>query len=210
MKKILVIFISLISMMIMVPTNSYAQSKALDKELNKEYKKKLKEYKKEGWKLFGSSRTLEVVLLSHYEKLNSLGAAAYEVSGTGSVTDSKHKNLLHQQAQMNAYTKYAGEFRQIVGRAIVDMGLADEEKSEFEHFYAAYESKIEREIKGELRESYAIIKEVSDNQIDMQVFYVVDVNSRIRAFEQAAKESAVAQKYASQVSDFIKEGFKNQ
>ena len=209
MKKYFIILISMISMMIMVPAVSSAQNKALNKELNKEYKKKLKELKKEGWKLYGSTRTLEVVLLTHYQKLNDLGDDAYEISGVGSVTDSKHKNLLHQQAEMNAYTKYAGENRELVGRAVTDMGLTDEEKSEFEHFYAAYESKMEREIKGELRESFALIKEVNKNQIDMQIFYIVDTNARIRAFENAAKESAVAQKYASQVSEFIKEGFKN-
>lgn len=212
MKKYFIILISMISMMIMLPSVTSAQNKALNKELNKEYKKKLKELKKEGWKLYGSTRTLEVSLLTHYQKLNDLGEDAYEISGFGSVTDPKHKNLLHQQAEMNASTKYASECKEIIGRAISDMALANSDPNntaEFEHFMAAYESKMQREIKGELHESFALIKEVNKNQIDMQIFYVVDTNARIRAFENAAKESAAAQKYASQVSEFIKEGFKN-
>lgn len=209
MRKIFIVLISLISIMIMNPTASNAQSSALNKALKKEYKTKLKEYKKEGWKLFGSSRTLEVTLLSHYEKLNNLGDNGYEVFGTASITDSKHKNMLHQNAELNAYTKYVGQRRVIVGRAISDIGLADEEKAEFEHFYAAYESKFQGEVKGELRESYALIKEVSNNQIEMQVFYIVDIDASTKAFEKAMNESEIARKYAEKVSEFIKEGLKS-
>lgn len=46
----------------------------------------------------------------------------------------------------------------------------------------------------------------------MQVFYVINeseaTKARIRAWENAARESEVAQKYATEVSEFIKEGFK--
>lgn len=45
----------------------------------------------------------------------------------------------------------------------------------------------------------------------MQVFYIVSESAankaRIRALENAAKESAAAQKYVNQVPDFVKEGF---
>jgi hypothetical protein len=46
----------------------------------------------------------------------------------------------------------------------------------------------------------------------MQTFFIVSesaaTRARIRAYENAAKESAAAQKYAQKVSDFVKEGFK--
>ena len=45
------------------------QNKMLERATNKMYKEKVKEYKREGWKLTGSSKTLEVALLEHYEKL---------------------------------------------------------------------------------------------------------------------------------------------
>ena len=209
MKKIIIM---LISMLLMVPAASNAQNKALKKALKKEYKMKKKEFGKEGWKLFGSTRTLDVALLSHYEKLNSLGENGSEVVGIASVTDSKHKNLLKQAAISNACNTYARNCgSHVKGRTVNDMGLTDSEKSEFEHFYAAYESLVEKEIKGELRESFSVIKEVSSKQVDMQVFYIVDedaaTKARIRAFENAKKESEIAQKYANKVSDFIKEGF---
>lgn len=209
MKKKFIVLISMISLMVMMPNLCSAQNSALRKALKKEFKSKMKEYNKEGWKLYGSSRSLDVVLLSHYEKLNNLGENGYEVFGTATITDSKHKNMLHQNAELNAYTKYVSQRREIVGRAISDMGLADSEKAEFEHFYAAYESKFQGEVKGELRESYALIKEVSNNQIEMQVFYIVDIDASTKAFEKAMKESEFAQKYAEKVSEFIKNGFKN-
>ena len=47
-----------------------AQNKQLKKQYSKMYKVKIKEYKKEGWKLDSSSKTLEVALLEHYKKLS--------------------------------------------------------------------------------------------------------------------------------------------
>ena len=212
MKKIIIM---LISMMIMIPTASNAQNKALNKALKKEYKHKIKDLKKEGWKLFGSTRTLDVALLLHYEKLSELGENGVEKVGYASVSDPKHKNLLKQYATANACNAYARDCGSLVrGRTANDMGVTDSEKSEFEHFYAAYESLVEKEIRGELKESFALIREVNSRQIDMQVFYIIDedaaTKARIRAFENAKKESEVAQKYADKVSEFIKEGFENE
>ena len=202
--KRLVIF--MISMLLMVPVAN-AQNKNLQKALQKEYKQKMKEFKKEGWKLFGSTRSLEVELLKHYEKRNE---GMGEVMGTASVTDAKHKNLLKSTAEINAFTTYARDCgMQLKGRVVADMGLTDEEKSEFEHVYQAYQGLIEKEIKGELTPSFCVIRE-NKNFVEMQTFYLVDENAaskaKIRAFENAAKESTIAQKYAKQISDFIQEG----
>ncbi len=212
MKKIIIM---LISMMIMIPAASNAQNKALNKALKKEYKQKMKELNKEGWKLFGSTRTLDVALLLHYEKLNELGENGSDVMGYASVSNPKHKNLLKQNAIANACNTYAKNCgSHVKGRTASDEGLTDDEKSEFEHFYGAFQTLVEKEIRGELKESFALIKEVSKNQIDMQVFYIVDedaaTNARIRAFENAKKESEVAQKYADKISEFIREGFENE
>lgn len=208
MKKFIVL---MISMLLMVPAAMNAQSGTLTRAQQKEIKKKVKEFKKEGWKLFGSTRTLEGALQAHFEKLNALGENGSEIVGTASVTDSKHKNLLKQTAISNVCNEYAAKSgKHVRGRSVSDIGLTDDEKSEFEHFYAAYESQVDKEINGELKESFTVIKEVSNKQVDMQVYYLVDedaaTKARIRAFENAKKESEIAQKYASQLSNFIKEG----
>lgn len=204
----------LFAIMVMMPVVTNAKSE-LQKQRQKEYKMKMKEFKKEGWKLFGSTRSLEVALLTHYEKLDKLGEDGAEKMGYATVTDAKHKNLLKQTAISNACNAYARDCgSHVKGRTVNDMGLTDQEKSEFDHFYAAYESLVEKEIRGEMRESFAVIKEVSGKQIDMQVFYIIDeaaaTRARIRAFENAKRESEIAQKYAEQVSNFIKEGFEEE
>lgn len=203
MKKNLIILISIISVMIIAPTILNAQGE-LSKVALKEIKKKNKEYKKEGWKLFGSTRTIEGVLTDHYRKLSNGGR---EISGYASVSDSKHKNVLHQAAMANACATYAGESRKVIGQTVSEMALTTEEEAEFEKFAATYQTKVEKDIKGEMRESFAIIKEVSSSQLDMQVFYIVKGNAAIKAFEEIMKNSKVAQKYAPQILEDLRASF---
>jgi len=209
MKK-LVLF--MLSIFLMVPSvEVVAQSKALEKARKKEYKTKIKEYKKENWKLFGSSHSIEVALLQHYDKLNALGEDGHEVLGIASKF--KSKNVGKQMAINNACLTYAQEAGSYVkGRVVSDLSgdgvLADKE---FDNFYAAYERLVEKEIKGEMQESYCIIRDLGDGTFEMQIYYIVSElaasKARIRALENAAKESAAAQVYAKQVADFVREGF---
>ena len=71
---------------------------------------------------------------------------------------------------------------------------------------------MQKELNGELQESFSVIRSNKDGSYEMQTFFVVSENAatraRIRAYENAAKESAAAQKYAKKVSDFVREGFK--
>lgn len=208
MKKVLM---TLLALALMCPVYVDAQTKALNKALKKEYKAKMKEYKKEGWKIFGSSRSLDVALLTHYDKLNQGGDNVYEVAGIASAF--KSKNIGKQTAINNACNTYAAQAgSHIKGRVISDMGAnADDEASEFDHFYAAYERLVEKEIRGEMTESYSIIRDKGNGTYEMQVFFIVNedaaTKARIRAFENAAKESEAAQKYADKVSKFVREGF---
>lgn len=116
---------------------------------------------------------------------------------------------------MSACTAYAQQIGSYIkGRIVEDMGsiVSTEELEEFEHFYAAYENAVKAEIRGELRPSYTIYRQVTLHGKQVYEFeghYIVDEaaasRARIRAFKNAAKESAVAQKYADSVSRFINE-----
>lgn len=202
-------FLLVIGMLFACPVAN-AQNKVLEKALKKEYKQKMKEYKKENWKLFASSRSLDVALLKHYEKLNE-NENAREISGVA--TKFKSKNVGKQMAMNSACVTYAQQAgSHVKGRVVSDMaGDGIDVEKEFEHFYAAYERLVEKEIKGELQESYSVIRENGDGTYEMQTFFIVDEEAasaaRVRAFEQAMRESAAAQKHATMVSDFIKEGF---
>ncbi len=172
----------------------------------------MKEFKKGGWMLYGSSRSLDVTLLNHYSKLNKEGEDAYEIVGTCSKF--KSKNVGHQTCINNACNIYAQQAgRQLKGRIVSDIaGNGDDVSGEFDHFYAAYESLVQKELNGELQESFSVIRSNKDGSFEMQTFFVVSesatTRARIRAYENAAKESAAAQKYTKKVSDFVREGFK--
>lgn len=208
MRKLIMI---LMALCLLAPVSIDAQNKQLEKARNKEYKQKMKQYKKEKWQLFASSRSLEVALLSHYDKLNKLGEDGREVVGVASTF--KSKNVGHQMAINNAcitYSQQAGSH--LKGRVVSDMsGDGVEADDEFDHFYAAYERLVEKEIKGEMTESYSVIRSNGDGTYEMQTFFIVSESAaskaRIRALEDAAKESAAAQKYAQKVADFVREGF---
>lgn len=188
-----------------------AQNKTLEKARKKEYKTKIKEYKKENWKLFGSSRSIDVALLTHYDKLNNMGEDGHEVVGVASKF--KSKNIGRQMAINNACLTYAQEAGgHVKGRVVSDMaGDGVEADKEFDNFYAAYERMVEKEIKGEMKESYSIIRDNGDGTFEMQTYFIISEKAasqaRIRALESAAKESAAAQKYAQKASEFVREGF---
>ena len=209
MKKIIMF---LMAFCMMLPALNAQNDKALTKALKKEYKTKMKEFKKGGWTLYGSSRSLDVALLNHYAMLSKEGDEAYEIVGTCSKF--KSKNIGHQTCINNACNIYAQQAgRQLKGRIVSDIaGNSDDVSAEFDHFYAAYESLVQKELNGELQESFSIIRSNDDGSFEMQTFFVVSENAatraRIRAYENAAKESAAAQKYAKKVSDFVREGFK--
>lgn len=211
MKKFLMMALAAI---LMAAPVAMSQNKALQKALGKEKKEKMKEYKKEGWKLFGSSRSLEVALLSHYDKLAELGEDGREVVGIASRF--KSKNIGKQMAANNACISYAQQAgSSLKGRVVSDMsGDGTTGEKEFDNFYAAYERQLEKEIKGEMTPSYAIIHDNGDGTFELQEFYIVSESAaskaRIRAMEDAMKESEVAQKHAQKISEFVREGFENE
>lgn len=210
MKKI---FFLLLALCLVTPiTTIDAKNKELEKALKKEYKNKKKELKKENWKLFGSSRSLDVALLSHYDKLTTMGEDAHEVVGIAS--SFKSKNVGYQMTINNACLTYAQQAGSTVkGRVFSDMaGDGNDANAEFEHFYAVYERLVEKEIKSEMQESFSIIRENKNGTYEMQTFFIINEKAaskaRIRAMENAAKESEAAQKYAEKIAKFVRDGFK--
>ena len=195
--------------------------KATEKELFMFYgfldhldKKKKKELEKDRWKIYGSSKTLEVALLEHYTKLYNDGEVAEEIIGTAD--NFKSNNVGRRQAVTNAQVAYAQRAgAQVKARIVEDIAANSADiNAEFEHFYAAYEAQVQKEIGAELQESFTIVrphtKSKKCNTYDMQVFFIISedaaTRARVRAYENALKESEAAQRYADRVSQFIQEG----
>ena len=207
MKKIMIIILSLV---FLVPTQLYAQNKQLEKARKKQAKEKIKEIKKDKWKIFGTTRTLEVSLLEHYDKLNKGGADIYEMIGTAD--NFKSKNIGRQVCLNNVCNEYAMKAgSKVKGLIISDAHFDAIKDAEFDKFYAAYKTNVEKELKGEIQESFSVIKENKDGTCSMQIFYTIDESqahrARMKALQNAFEESEAAQKYAEKISKFIEEGF---
>lgn len=216
MKKLFVILMAALFVLPMSSVSTQLEAKnpfakELEKQRKKQYKTKIKEYQKEGWKIFGSANSVDVALLEHYNELFEKGDKVYELAGIASKF--KSKNVGKQMALNNACVTYAQSAKSYVqGRVTSDMaGDGVHADNEFDHFYAAYERLVAAEIKGELKESYAIIRDLKDGTFEMQVYYIVDqeraAKIRENAMEQAMKETKMAQKHAEEISNFIREGF---
>lgn len=209
MKKLIAIILTAV---LMLPAAMAADlNKQLKKARDKERKEVMKRYKKENWQLFGSTRSLEVALLSHWDKLDQLGDDGREVMGVS--TRSKSKNVGQQMAINNACATYAQQAgSSLKGRVISDLaGDGVDTDAEFEHFYAAYERLVEKEIKGEMQQSFSLIRQNPDGTYEIETYFIVSESAaskaRIRAMENAAKESEAAQRYANKVSEFVRAGF---
>ena len=184
-----------------------ATAQELSKSEKKSLKAKVKEFKKEGWKIFGSTSTIDLALEKHMLKLQS--EDAIEVPGIAS--SFKSKNVGKQMALNSAMTNYASMMdSEIKGKVVSDMqGDGEFSETEFEKFYAAFKRSVQTTIKDELKESFSIIRDKGNGTSEMQTFFIVDKHAasqaRVRALEQAGKESVAAQLYAKVVQKFIEE-----
>lgn len=211
MKKIIAL---LMALCILIPTAGYAaeRNKALEKALKKERTTKMKEFKKGKWEIFGSSRSLEVALQRHWDKLDNEENSNEEV---GVANNFKSKNIGHQMAVNNAVNNYAQKAgSSLKGRIVSDMQAnGTEPGSEFDHFYSAYERLVEKEIKNEMVESFSVIRPNGDGTYEMQTFFIVNedaaAKARLRALEAASLESEAAQRMADKISGFVRAGFED-
>lgn len=206
MKKLVLMLMAVTMMLPMA--NAQELTKQQAKAVKKEVSKKMKEYKKKGYEIFGTTLTLETKLTQHFTQMWSKGDQVVEVPG---FSQAKSRNLALNAAQNSAAARYATSAGQLVkGRVLSDEALnTGDLTAEFDKFYAAFEGKVQQEIKGELRPSFSVAKQNDDGTISVEAYYLVDEDAasraRIRAFEISKNESAAAQKYAQKISDFVNE-----
>ena len=212
MKKLGMYLMFALAMIIATPS-TYAQH-LTDKEIKREVKKKARQLKKEGWTIYSSPYTLETALTAYYQELQKDGAQHM----VGVASSFKSKNVGKQAALNSAINEYSRQAKSFVrGRVISDMfnNASEDVPEEFDKFYAAYESMVVNEIKGELKPSFSLIREKDKKDgkgvYEMQTYFVLNENeaskARLRAMENALKESTLAEEYASKVANFISEGF---
>ena len=196
------------------PQTAYSQmSKKLEKKLSKErdneYKKKIKEYQKEGWKLGGSSRTLEVALLEHYAKL---AESDQNKEFVGEVSQCKSINICKNFALTNAQNRYATLASGNIKGRIESLLRADASTPDIEidKFISAYENQVKAEVSGVLTESYSIVKDKGATK-EYKTFFIVNEEkaglARKKAMERSLIETKITIKEAEEISKFVNEGF---
>lgn len=206
MKKLIML---LMALCIIAPAALADLTPKQEKICNKNAKDRAKQLKKEGYTIMGSL-PLEDALYKHFAKME-MGAT--EEIGNG---HSKSKNNGRQMCLTSAMSEYSSKaVSQIKGRNVTDSygnEVDTENDPEFARFYAAYERLTQKEIKGELQESFTVVKENPDGSYDFRMFMLVDENKalarRQKALKDAAAESQLAQDYAKQVSEFVNEPLK--
>ena len=148
---------------------------------------------------------LEDLLYKHYAKIE-LGASEQEGHGT-----SKTKNMGRQLCLNSAMAEYASkEVSQIQGRTFYDAQGNEIDPTgdeNFARFYVAFERLTQKEIKGELQESFTVMKQNPDGSYEFTMYMTYDPKKasdrREQALKEAFTESGLAQQYGIQGSDYI-------
>ncbi|MBO4800390.1 MAG: hypothetical protein J5545_00740 [Bacteroidaceae bacterium] len=192
MKKYFVIMLAALGLIIAAP--AAAQNKQMAKALKKELAQRKKAIKNNKQELFGTSRSIDVALLSHFEALDNGGDDVQEIVG---YARGKSKNLLAAAAQNSVASRYAAQASaQIKGQLKQTLeGNAENVDEEVDKFSAIYLTKVESEIKGQIKPSYSLISTGADGVYELESYYIVNqtkaTNARKAAFDAARKETGI-------------------
>ncbi len=217
MKKVLSMIIAALFLaspsLVTVADAQSAYSKRLEKQRKKEYKEKIKKLTKEGWLIFGSSHTMEVALLEHYDRLCVEGV--YELSGYAT---SSQKNIGSAKLLQDAAEKYASlQGQEMRGRTVTEHGseMTEDDIIELDNFLQGFDAKVQTEIKGELRPSYMIYRKATTANgkpcYEFEGYFIVNQEAahkaRVKAMEAMMKEQAAMHKLSEKTAAWIKEAF---
>jgi len=180
-----------------------AQTKAELRSVKSEAAAAAKTVKKEKFKMVELG-DIQKRLEQYFTKVNS-GCAQV----VGIAENCTTSNLAKLTALNNAVVEYASNSGGMVrGRITSDASTMTPDQ--IDAIVAAYERIICKEMKGELVPFITLLRDRKSGT-DARVYCLVDVESahaaKIRAMEIALEESRLAEKYGSQISDWIDEGF---
>ena len=204
MKKMM--FIAILAMFAFV--NVSAQPNGSEKALWKIAKKTAGELKAEGWKVDGSM-PMENLLFNHYQKLSDSNNQELigNVVGNTSVTTLNQGQQWAASMVCVSYAKSAGQT--VRGRLMSEVGAGLKGAASADSFYEGYESKVEKEIKGELKRSFCLFRERRGG-FDYKAYYIINEENahkaRVRAMQMAMEESEFARANAERISKFVREG----
>lgn len=203
-------FFSTLILAVLAITAISAQPKNSDKSLWKTAKKEAKELKADGWIVDGSM-PLENLLFNHYKKLVDSNNQELIGNVVGNTTV-QTMNQGQQWASTMVCVSYAKQAGQTVrGRIAAEVGAGVNGGPSADSFYEGYESRVEKEIQGEIKRSFSLYREKRDGGIDYKAYYIVNEEdahkARLRAMQMAMEESEFARANAERISEFVREAF---
>ncbi|MBO5732629.1 MAG: hypothetical protein J6R38_03300 [Alistipes sp.] len=204
MKKLLFMVVAAL----VAVTPLYAQSNKELRQISKDAKVAAKEAEKEGYKMLEPGN-LESEIAKHITRRAS--GEVFEIVNI--VTGKKSVNMAKSQARNNVLNEHAESARSLVqGRVTSDMQDISGEQAE--NFLAAYERLVCAELSGEVRVSYTLVRHnKKENTYDVKLVCYVDYEAahkaHLNALNRAAEQQQLAQKYGSNISNWIQEGFVN-
>ena len=209
MKKATILFVVL-SISLLMADRTYAQSKALNKAMQKQYKTKIKEFKKEGKEVCGSSQSVEVVLLKHYEKLSDENNQELVIVTENCPTE----NLCNSKSLVDAQSQYATLASNYVKGRTASAQSSDAANFDIEaqdSFFAAYEGLISKNVSRVIKKSFSVCKK-ENSGYRYETFYLINEEEAATARQKAAEQAAARMeqtedniKWAEKVSDYVNE-----
>lgn len=170
---------------------------------------KLAELTAEGWKIHGASYPLRWKLEQHYNKMD---ANPNLVEQLGTSTGCRSITVCRASAINAASMEIASKMGQkLKGRTLRDLGLneASATSEEYNKFQQACIGAFEESIKGELEESFSLIKPKAGGDNDYEIYFVFDkkkAESRSsEAMKAALEASKLREEYRQSVQKSIEE-----
>ncbi len=200
MKKIIMLLMALcLAMPAMHAELSGKQIKANEKLA----KTRAKEFKKKGYDVMGSL-PLEAALLKHYNKVEEFEFQEFE----GNSTRTKSKSNGRTMAQTDALRNYATAMQtDIAGknRLLADAGIPEAER---EQLSTAFITETQTQVRGELQESYALIKDNGDGTYEIQIMYILNPEAATNAKARAVEKLIEEQQLQGELAKVVREAFK--
>lgn len=194
-----------------VPQTAYAQlskkqEKQLAKEKDKMVKKKLQELKSDGWKLGADSRSMEVALLEHYQRI---GTGDKNIEFVGEVSKCKSQGVCEEAVVRNAQNRYATLASAYVkGKITSDIFTnANIPQEEIDKLVALYATRVEQAVGKLLTESFSLTKDNNDGTKMYRKFFILNEENaalaRKKALELSLEETDITIEMSKKIFEYV-------
>lgn len=168
MNKLIIAFLALF-----VTGNSLSwAANPLSKPMQKAYKAECKQLKKEGWKLYDNSKSVEDALLDYYKLLDKGGQDVSHIVGFG---QSKSANMAMRKAMTNAKAQWTStQESEVSGSTTIRMSneqsgtVTSKQESE-----SAIRSSSEQVVKG-FNPTVSLTRTLPDGNVEVRLYYIVN------------------------------------